>query len=112
MDGATRIAANAIPVFETVPGAATYFPKGYQQLTLSGGANPSPLTVPARAVFAVIGVSGDIVRYRDDGVAPDATHGIQIMPNTALPYSGPLAAIQFFSVNGTGILDILYYGNS
>lgn len=87
-----------------------YFPiAGFQKITMGSGV--VTLTPPAGATFAVIGVEADIVRYRDDGTPPDATTGVQVMPNTALPYQGPLTAIQLISPNGTGILQVAYYGN-
>lgn len=82
-------------------------PLGYQQLspTVATG-----LTVPSGASIAVMSVSTASVRYRDDGTAPDSTHGVVLPVTTSgLPfaYMGDLSKIQFISA--TGVLDILYY---
>jgi hypothetical protein len=80
----------------------------YQQLSPVAATG---LTVPAGAAAAVMSVSTASVRYRDDGSAPDATHGVVLPVTTSgLPFSymGDLSKIQFISA--TGVLDILYYG--
>jgi hypothetical protein len=83
-------------------------PLGYQQITSLSTAKT--LTVPATANFAMITVSGQSVRYRDDGTAPDATHGV-VLPvgNPALQYSGNLSALQFIETTASATLDVLYY---
>lgn len=84
-------------------------PMGYQQLTFT---TATLLTVPVGATAAAITVSGNPVRYRDDGVAPTATVGVTLPVTTAgLPflYAGTLSKIQFIPTTGTAVLDILYY---
>ena len=98
---------------QTIP--AQVKPLGYQQLSAATLAAATHLSPPAGATMAVIvdAVSATAVRYRDDGTAPDATHGISVAgPNyPPLVYTGDLAAIQFILSTGAPILDILYYGN-
>jgi hypothetical protein len=78
----------------------------YQQLSPVAATG---LTVPAGAAAAVMSVSTASVRYRDDGSAPDATHGVVLQVTTSpFAYMGDLSKIQFISA--TGVLDILYYG--
>ncbi len=84
-------------------------PLGYEQLS---GTGVLALTVPAGAKMAAVTVSGNPVRYRDDGTDPDATHGVTLPVTTAgLPfeYAGRLSAIRFIPTTGTATLDVLYY---
>jgi hypothetical protein len=84
-------------------------PLGYQQITSSAAMS---LTVPTGATIAVITVSGNTVKYRDDGTVPTASLGVTLPVTTAgLPfgYHGTLSKIQFFPTTGSATLDILYY---
>lgn len=87
-------------------------PLGYQQISAATLASATKLTVPTGASSAVINVNptGTAVRYRDDGTAPDATHGAVVGGLSTLTYNGDLSAIQFILSTGSPILDVLYYG--
>jgi hypothetical protein len=80
----------------------------YQQLSPT---TATPLTPPAGAAVAVMTATTASVRYRDDGTAPDATHGV-VIPSGVAPfyYAGDLSKIQFISA--TGVLDVLYYATN
>jgi len=53
------------------------------------------------------------VRFRDDGTAPDATHGV-IIPAGVAPYryEGDLRAVQFIQTAASASMDIAYYGRA
>ena len=93
-------------------------PLGYQQILAAALVTATKLTVPAGAAIAVItlSVASTAVRYRDDGTAPDATHGVILGVGAAPPnyppftYAGDLANVQFIASTGSPIMDILYYG--
>jgi hypothetical protein len=85
-------------------------PLGYQQITMTTTA--ASLTVPAGAKMAVITVSTNAVKYRDDGTDPTALLGVTLPVTTAgLPfvYQGTLSAIKFFPLVNPAVLDVLYY---
>jgi hypothetical protein len=83
-------------------------PLGFQQLTsLSSAAG---LTVPDGALFAVIDVEAENVRWRDDGTNPTATVGMRIIADTELVYSGDLSAIKFIAETSGAIANVSYYG--
>ena len=101
--------ASAIPVYVVgasgvAPGATSL---GYQQITALTSA--TGLTSPAGAHVAVISVSGQPVRYRDDGVAPTATVGMPLPVGTVFSYAASLATIQFIQTAATATLDVNYY---
>lgn len=82
-------------------------PLGYQQLSVAGTA--VGLTVPTGATMAIITVSGQIVRYRDDGTVPTASVGMPLAVGSIFNYASALSAIQFIAEASTATLDILYY---
>lgn len=75
----------------------------YQQITNPAGTGLSP---PAGARMALIGVRSGTVNFRDDGVAPDASHGINMVAGQTEQYQGDLTKVLYF---GTCVLDVLYY---
>ena len=97
----------------TVGAVTTYLDDG--SITPSG-ALPSAstaaqtLTVPAHATLAVIKAAGQAVRWRDDGVNPTATVGMQIAVGESLRYTGGLAALRTLEAVVGGVLDVSYYG--
>lgn len=87
-------------------------PLGYQQIAGLTTSSAQGLTAPTGATIAVITVSGNAIKYRDDGTAPTTTLGVTLPVTTSgLPfiYQGTLSKIQFISTTGTATLDILYY---
>lgn len=92
-------------------------PLGYQQLTSLGTA--VTLTIPKDASGVPAGAAliecdsaaGIGVRYRDDGTAPTATVGMELLPGAATPYVGDLSKLQFIQVSATAKLNVLYYAH-
>jgi len=81
---------------------------GYQQITdLS-----SAVKLASRgAIMALIQAETKDVRWRDDGVAPNATVGMLLAANSTFIYDGALSAIQFIETAGSAKLNITYFGN-
>lgn len=84
-------------------------PCGYEQIDdLSTAVG---LTVPTDAQLAIIRVSGQSVRWRDDGTDPTAAIGMPLAANEPFNYNGDLHAIQFIEVSAGAVLDVSYYKN-
>lgn len=98
--------AGALPSW-TIDGYPINTPLGYQQLSV--GASAVGLTVPTGATVAFIAVSGNAVRYRDDGTPPTAALGYPLPVGQNYNYHVALSAIEFIAQTGTATLDILYY---
>jgi hypothetical protein len=91
---------------------ARYKPVGFQQISAATLAAATALTVPAGANVAIIrvGVASTAVSWRDDGTAPTAAIGMQMLPtDDPFEYSANLAAIQFILSVGLPTLGISYY---
>jgi hypothetical protein len=86
---------------------AKLIPLGYQQITSLS--TVKGLTVPPGARAALIQPTGQPVRWRDDGVDPTATIGMQILATLDILYTGDLAAIRFIETTGSAVLNISYY---
>lgn len=84
-----------------------YTPLGYQQITPV--TTTSTLTVPLGSRVVEICVETNIVRYRDDGIAPTATVGMPIAAGTCFQYSGALTAILFQQATSPAVIDVSYY---
>lgn len=83
-------------------------PKGFQQITNLSSA--TSLTVPAGATSALIQAATAGIVWRDDGVAPTASVGMNIQATGELVYNGSLSAIQLIQVAAGAIANISYYG--
>lgn len=81
---------------------------GYQQVTsLSSAAG---LTVPAGASIALLQVTGQNVRWRDDGTDPTTTVGMVLTSGgDPFPYSGDLSKIKFIEVTASAVLNVTYF---
>lgn len=82
-------------------------PLGYQQIALGSGA--ASLTVPAGAIYALIAVETEAVRWRDDGTPPTASIGMPVAAGELMTYRGALSAIQFIGQGAGAVLDVSYY---
>ena len=89
------------------PKDAIYKPLGYQQIV--GLAASTALTVPTEATYAIITCENQIVRWRDDGVAPTASVGMQLSPNSSIWYDASLSEIRFIQTAATATLNVSYY---
>jgi hypothetical protein len=90
--------------YAQIPGIQN--PLGYQQIPLAGAA--TTLTVPNGAIYALIQASGGTITWRDDGIAPTSTTGMQIPSGAELEYNGALAKIQVYGASGT-TANVSYY---
>jgi hypothetical protein len=71
--------------------------------TITGG-------IPARARVAIISVETANARFRDDGTAPTASVGVQLVSGVApFVYMGDLTAIQFVAVSGSPVINAAFY---
>lgn len=104
-DGQRTIAPGYPLAVGQTPGTQT--PLGYQQITSLSSA--ATLTVPNGATVAYVTVSGQAVRWRDDGTAPTATVGVPVAVGAQLVYSGSLSAIQFIQQAASATIDVVYY---
>lgn len=92
------------------PIGARLTPLGFQQITDVSGS--TALTVPKNAKMCIIDVTGQDVRWRDDGTAPTATVGmlIDISINPTLVYEGDPNLIRLIEVSSGAVLNVSYYG--
>lgn len=77
--------------------------------TTSAAASLTAGGAPQSATAATIEAEAQIVRYRDDGVAPTASVGVPIAAGASILYSGPLDVIQFIEATSTAKVNILFY---
>lgn len=101
--------------------SSPYQPLGYCQITSLGSAvalvsaSCSTGAVPTGATIAEICVEAEPVRYRDDGIAPTISLGMEIGPAsstqpTCFPYAiTPFSAVQFIAVTNGAIIDVSFY---
>lgn len=81
---------------------------GYQQVTNLTAA--VGLTVPAGAGLALLQVTGQNVRWRDDGTDPTTTVGMVLTAaGDPYPFSGDLSKIKFIESSATAVLNVAYY---
>lgn len=88
---------------------AIWYCKGYQQISLST-TTPSTLTIPDGSEYAMIQAEAQNVRWRDDGVAPTTTVGMQILTGAIVLYNGQLLDFQAIAQTAGAILNVSYYG--
>lgn len=82
-------------------------PRGFQQI--SGAAAATSLTVPSNARYALIQVLSQSVRWRDDGTAPTASVGMQILAGDHIFYTGELGHIRFIEEAVGAEINVSYY---
>jgi hypothetical protein len=83
-------------------------PLGYVQLTSLASATGLS-NIPAKATTALLCAEAQAIRWRDDGVAPTATVGMQIAVGSCVQYYGKLTAIQFIQSTAGAILNASFY---
>lgn len=92
--------------------AASYVPKGDQQITIATLQAKQALTVPSGAVVAIIqNNTTQALRWRDGpaGTDPTTTVGQRIPAGETLTYDGTLSQFEIIAeAAGTGTLDIWY----
>lgn len=82
-------------------------PNGFQQITSVAAA--TGITAPDGTKVAMIQVTTQNVRWRDDGTNPTTTIGMRLIANDILVYSGVMSAIKFIEETGSAVLNITYY---
>lgn len=84
-------------------------PVGYEQITVSTVA-VALASVPPKATNALIVVSTNGVRFRDDGTNPTAAIGVPIAAGQSLQYDGDPSALKFIrSGAADAVVDVSYY---
>lgn len=82
-------------------------PNGFQQITdLAASVG---LTVPAGSDVAIIQVTDQAVRWRDDGVDPTPTVGMRLAAGSDFLYTGDLSEIEFIEEAAGAIVNVSYY---
>lgn len=82
-------------------------PKGF--LAVPDLSSAVGLTVPAGASYAIFNVTGQNVRWRDDGTDPTATVGMLLTVGQDYEYQGNLGAIKFIEVAASAKLNVSFY---
>ena len=78
--------------------------------TVPVGSTVVPLAPPAGATIAQLQVSNVAIRYRDDGVDPTSSVGIEIAAGGSAQLSlAPLTNVRMISEAGTATVTISYY---
>lgn len=80
---------------------------GYEQI--SGAAAATGLTVPQNAIYALIQVLGQNVRWRDDLEDPTAAVGMQITAGDSLFFNGDLRNLTFIEEAASAEINVTYY---
>jgi hypothetical protein len=78
--------------------------------SLTAAGIPSDLQghIPTTVVLFVEGTT-TAVRWRDDGGAPTATIGMEILTGSTYVYNGTVSALQFIAGTGSPLLDVAFY---
>lgn len=83
---------------------------GFEQNTSLSSAT-GLASIPAGADLALLQVTGQNVRWRDDGTNPTATIGMVLTAaGDPYPYSGDLTKIKFIEVSASAVLNVTYFG--
>lgn len=80
---------------------------GHQQITSLSAAQA--LTVPTGANLCVLVATTQNVRLRDDGGAPTAGVGLQLVTGVPYTYDGELNRLQIIEETTSAKLDVSYY---
>lgn len=82
---------------------------GYQQISAPAAA--TALTVPAGSDYAIIQALTQNIRWRDDGVDPTASVGMQLTAGLDFLYSGDLSALRVIQEAGSAEVNVSYYAS-
>jgi hypothetical protein len=82
---------------------------GYQQISAATLAAATGLTIPTGASIAVVRVDTAPVRWRDDGTAPTAAIGMQMLSTDPPFMFDNLASLKFILASGSPVLNVSYY---
>jgi hypothetical protein len=81
---------------------------GFQKITLTGVVQLQPKGCDT--IVAVCQPETTSVRWRDDGVAPDANTGMLLTVNSIYEFNGDLDAVQFIGTAANATMNVTYYG--
>ena len=87
---------------------APWKPRGYEKLTVSSTALTFA-AIPGNAVYALIRVETDSIRWRDDGTDPTAANGMLLSAGETMTYDGPLSALKMIRVTTDATVHVSYY---
>lgn len=86
-------------------------PEGYGQVTVSTTALGLP-AIPSKASFAIVNITAQPVRYRDDGVAATAGVGMPVVAGEEIALVSPKQIRDFSVIRSGGTdaeLNVVYY---
>lgn len=84
-----------------------YAPTGFQQITSLSSA--TALSVPSDTTAALISVTDQNVRWRDDGTSPTASVGMQLLVGATFFFDGDLSKIKFIEETTSAKINVSYY---
>ena len=105
LSGGTGILTGAIGATgATTGGNYSATPLGYAQLT---PVSSTALTTFAGYTYCIVQAEGQTIRFRDDGVAPTTTVGMQIFPGGSVTFSGTaeVSAVRVIQTATGGLVD-------
>lgn len=82
-------------------------PKGDEQIT--GLSAAKALTIPEGAEIAVIQAESQNVRWRDSGLTPTTTVGMQLAAGRDMLFTSKLSAVRFIEEAASAKLNVSYY---
>lgn len=86
-------------------------PEGYGQVTVSTTALALP-SIPTKASYAIVNISDQPVRYRDDGTDPTASVGMPVVADETIVLVSPQQIRNFRVIRSGGTdaeLNVSYY---
>lgn len=111
--GALALVLSCVSAAAEMPISGTnVIPTGFCQATVTTATLLSTAcNIPAGSKYFAISVDTANVRYRDDGVAPTASSGVQWASTATAPfwYAGQLSAIQLVAVSGSPVINVAFY---
>lgn len=84
-------------------------PLGFSQIT-GMSASTGLGSVPAGTTRALIQAEAQTIRWRDDGTAPTATVGMNLLVGIVLEYRGVMSAFKMIQATSGAIANVSYYG--
>lgn len=114
---AVLASAAGVPVSSSAPAATisiggTLTPLGVAQDTTISAASGLPTvsgSIPAATTVALIQVTGQNCRWRDDGTDPTASVGIQLGAGTSFWYRGTFSAFKIIEEAASAVLNVAYF---
>ncbi len=109
------VSGTGVPAGTTILSQASGTPGGAgvyvtSNATTSSSASLTSGGIPPGATQAVIQAESAAVRYRDDGGAPTASVGMEIVSGAnPIFYTGTLSALRFIAATGSPLLDVAFY---